>query len=297
MGAFLSPKNIVPQDQSTVTVPTTDHVWRVLAGGQVYGPLVGCAQEFALKARAFHWPLEFPDIMAAGGFDAVLGNPPWERIKVQEQEFFAAREPEISQAPNASARGQKIALLKQAVSGTRERALYDEFETAKRIAEAASVFARESGRFPLTGRGDVNTYALFAELFANLVSSRGRAGVIVPSSTGIAFDDTTRHFFKSLVDRGRLICLFSFYEVRRWFKATDDRKPFCLLTIGSSRGQAEFAFDIRAVSELSLRERRFTLSAEAIAHLNPNTKTAPVFRARADADLTTRRFMQGFQSS
>jgi hypothetical protein len=286
VGAFLSPKNIVPQEQSTVTVPTTDHVWRVLAGGQAYGPLVGSAQEFALKARAFHWPLEFPDIMAAGGFDAVLGNPPWERIKVQEQEFFAAREPEISQAPNASARGQKIALLKEAASGSRERALYDEFETAKRIAEAASVFARESGRFPLTGRGDVNTYALFAELFGNLVNSRGRAGVIVP--TGIAFDDTTRHFFKNLVDNHRLISLFSFYEVRRWFKATDDRKPFCLLTMGSGRGEAEFAFDLRALAELSLRDRRFTLSAEAIAHINPNTKTAAVFRARADADLTSK---------
>lgn len=286
--AFLSPKTTVPQDSNTVTVPTTDHVWRVLSGGQVYGPLVGTAQEFAIKARVFHWPLEFPDIMASGGFDIVLGNPPWERIKVQEQEFFAAREPEISQAPNASARGQMIALLKAATSGTRERALYDEFETAKRISEAASVFAREGDRFPLTGRGDVNTYALFAELFSSVVRPHGRAGVIVP--TGIAFDETTRHFFNSLVDNRRLISLFSFYEVRRWFKATDDRKPFCLLTMGSNKGEAEFAFNVRALAELALRERRFTLSADAIAHLNPNTKTAPVFRSRADADLTTRMY-------
>ena len=59
-----------------------------------------------MTARAFHWPLEFPDVMAAGGFDVVLGNPPWERIKLQEQEFFASRDPEIAQAPNAAARGQ-----------------------------------------------------------------------------------------------------------------------------------------------------------------------------------------------
>ena len=117
--------------------------------------------------------------MAAGGFDVVLGNPPWERIKLQEQEFFAAREPEIAEAPNAAARGRLIAKLKDAEPGTRERALYEEFEAAKRAAEASSVFARvaaeDGGRFPLTGRGDVNTYALFAELFASLaVQARAR---------------------------------------------------------------------------------------------------------------------------
>jgi hypothetical protein len=60
---------------------------------------------------------------------------------------------------------------------------------------------------------DVNTYSLFAELFATVVSAQGRASVIVP--TGIAFDDTTRHFFNWLVDTSRLISLLSFFEVRR----------------------------------------------------------------------------------
>src|SRR5205807_6534334 len=138
----------------------------------------------------------------AGGFNVVLGNPPWERIKLLEQEFFAARDPEIVSAPNASARGRMIANLRQSEPGTRERALYDEFEIAERIAQASSVFARlpqeDGGRFPLTGRGNVNTYALFAELFANLAGPRGRAGVIVP--TGIATDATTAPFFASLVE-------------------------------------------------------------------------------------------------
>src|SRR6201993_2112488 len=113
----------------------------------------------SLPAR-HHWPLEYSDITAAGGFDVVLGNPPWERIKLQEQEFFAAREPEIVEAPNAAARSRLLKALKDAAAGTRDRALYKEFEAAKRIAEATSVFARlpgdERGRFPLSGRGDVN---------------------------------------------------------------------------------------------------------------------------------------------
>ena len=74
----------------------------------VYGPRVGRIQQLADAANPFHWPLEFPDIMEKGGFDVVLGNPPWERIKIQEQEFFASREPEIAEAPNAAARGRMI---------------------------------------------------------------------------------------------------------------------------------------------------------------------------------------------
>jgi hypothetical protein len=213
IAAFLTPKNGgVPANRNAVTIPTTAHIWEALAGRTIYGPLVSRAQDLAAKERAFHWPLEFPDVMESGGFDVVLGNPPWERIKLQEQEFFASRDPEIATAPNAAARAKLVAKLKDAATGTRERALYQEFEVSKRMAEASSVFARveaeESGRFPLTGRGDVNTYALFAELFASIASKRGRAGVIVP--TGIATDATTAPFFSSLLNEKRLFSLHDF---------------------------------------------------------------------------------------
>ena len=121
--------------------------------------------------------------------------------------------------PTPPPAGRLIAKLKDAEPGTRERALYDEFEAARRSAEAASSFARvpgdEGGRFALTGRGDVNTYALFAELFANLVSSRGRAGVIVP--TGIATDATTAPFFAALIEGKRLAKLIDFENRKRIF--------------------------------------------------------------------------------
>ncbi len=267
-------------------VPTTGDVWRALADKQVHPPLVARATEVSRTARAFHWPLEFPDVMASGGFDVVLGNPPWERIKLQEQEFFAALDPEIATAPNADARRKLIAALAKAAPGTRERALSDAFETAKRLAEASSVFARESERFPLTGRGDVNTYALFAEHFANLASPRGRAGVIVP--TGIATDATTAPFFAALIDGKRLARLVDFENRAGIFPAIDSRIKFSLLTIGRAIGAAEFAFFLTDTAQWADPRRRFILSPEDIARINPNTKTAPVFRTRADAELTAK---------
>jgi len=289
--AFLMPKTGgVPVNRQTVTIPTTAHVWDALASRTVYGPLVGRAQDLAGQAHAFHWPLEFPDVMAAGGFDVVLGNPPWERIKLEEQEFFAARDPEIVEAPNAAARGRLIEKRKQAEPGTRERAIYDEFEAAKRIAEASSEFARvpkgDSGRFPLTGRGNVNTYALFAELFANLTGPRGRAGVIVP--TGIATDSTTAPFFASLVEGKRLAQLTDFENRERVFPAIDSRIKFSLLIMGRDVIRPGFTFFLTDPSQVNEAERRFTLSAADIARINPNTKTAAVFRSRTDAELTAR---------
>jgi hypothetical protein len=296
VAAFLVPKTGgEPADRNTVTIPTTAHVWAALTGHTIYGPLVGRAQEVAGAAHAFHWPLEFPDVIAADGFDVVLGNPPWERVKLQDKEFFAPRDPEIANAPNAAARRKLInTKLKQAEPGTRESRLYEEFETAKRIAEAASVFARvakaDYGRFPLTGRGDVNTYALFAEDFANLASKRGRAGIVVPA--GILTDDTFKSFFQYLTDHSKLVSAFGFSEIRRWFPETDDRKPFCLLCVGDTEKLPRFIFGIDEIGELSNAERSFTLSADEIARINPNTKTAPVFRSRADANLTAKIYRQ-----
>ena len=56
--------------------------------------------------KFFHWPLEFPEVFAAGGFDVLLSNPPWERVKLQEQEFFAVHDARIANAANKAERGE-----------------------------------------------------------------------------------------------------------------------------------------------------------------------------------------------
>ncbi|MFZ4647741.1 MAG: Eco57I restriction-modification methylase domain-containing protein, partial [Gemmataceae bacterium] len=108
----------------------------------------------------FHWDVMFPTVFEKGGFDCVLGNPPWERVKLQEQEYFAASgRIDIAEARNASVRKKLIEAL-----ALEDPRAYATFMEARRAAEAESHFARHSQKFPLCGRGDVNTYALFAEL-------------------------------------------------------------------------------------------------------------------------------------
>jgi hypothetical protein len=240
--------------------------------------------EQAREAYALmHWHVAFPDVWERGGFDVVLGNPPWERVKLQEKEFFAARSPDIASAPNKAVRDRLIRAL-----ADDNPALLAAFEAAKREAEGASHLIRASGRYPLCGRGDVNTYAVFAELMRSAVGPTGRAGVIVP--TGIATDDTTKLFFQEITGAQSLANLYDFENRAGLFPAIDSRMKFCLLTLaGPSRrveSGATFVFFAHRVEDLDDQERRFTLTAEEIALLNPNTRTCPVFRTRRDAELT-----------
>ncbi|MET7972437.1 DNA methyltransferase [Streptomyces mirabilis] len=244
----------------------------------------------------FHWHLEFPGVFAvpesgarvqpgtgwAGGFDAVVGNPPWERVKLQEQEFFAQRSPEIAEAKNAAARKKLIAALSDDPDGMH---LFAEFGAAKRRAEGESHFLRMSNRFPLTGRGDINTYAVFAEADRTLTGPRGRTGVIVP--TGIATDATTQFFFKDLVTKGHLVALYGFENEEKVFPGVDHRVNFalfCMTGSGSPDAPISIAFRVRQVAQIS--ERAYTLTGRDIQLLNPNTGTCPVFRSRRDAEIT-----------
>lgn len=276
--AFLLPKTGgAPTSRGSSTIPTTSDVWQAMDDGQVWGPLIG-RSEAAEGSRAFHWPLEFPDIMQRGGFDVVLGNPPWEVMQLGEEEYFATCRPEIA-ALSGAARKRAIAALEQ-----NDPELFGEFARDKRQFEAGNEFARASGRFDLTARGKVNTYSLFAELFANL--ARARAGVIVP--TGIATDATTAPFFAHLVAEKRLARLVDFENSKPIFPSVHRSFKFALLTFGRDEAQAHFAFFLTEPAQLAELERNFTLSPTDIAAINPNTRTAPVFRSRADAELTAK---------
>jgi len=261
------------------------------AGG---GSPAGVVGELAERYRFFHFHLAFPDVFLGdasaadaaaqgGGFDLVLGNPPWERVKLQEKEFFAVRDPRIAAAPNKAARERLIAAL-----ADEDPALRAAFDAAKRESEGASHLLRQSGRYPLCGRGDVNTFAVFAELMRTTIGSRGRVGAIVP--TGIATDDTTKLFFQDLVARESIVSLYDFENRERTFPAVDSRVKFCLLTLtGTAQPSSEgatYLFFATRPEHLDDPERRFTLTAADIELLNPNTRTCPIFRSRRDAELT-----------
>jgi hypothetical protein len=243
------------------------------------------ARDLHERLRFFHWPLEFPEVFSRGGFDVVLSNPPWELLELEEQEFFATRVPKIAQAPNAAARKALIEKLRDTDPST-----WLEYSRAMHDTDALRKFLRSSNRYPLTSSGRNNSYSIFAELFTELVRPDGRVGAVLP--TGIATDDTKKAFFGSLATSGRLASLFDFENREGLFPAVDSRQKFCLITMRGARaaasGPADFAFFLTRAAQLRDQARTFPLRPEDFARINPNTRTCPIFRTRADADLTRR---------
>lgn len=274
--AFFTPLT----QQNLQLLPTTAALTQLLRGNSSTLIVVDAANKLLQEKNFFHWCLEFPEVFEAGGFDCVLGNPPWERIKLQEKEFFASHSAEIANAANKAAREK---LIKQLPKTNPE--LAQAFGNAKHDAKAQSKFIRESERFEHTAVGDINTYAVFAETMKNLISPNGRIGVIVP--TGIATDDTCKKFFGDLTQKQAIASLYDFENREKLFADVDIRMKFSLLSIGGKPiKQGNFSFFLTQPRQVDNQERVFQLSPQDIALLNPNTLTCPVFRTRADAEIT-----------
>ena len=254
-----------------------------------FARLFAQARALMEEERFLNWQVAFPGIWQdwegptlRGGFDAVIGNPPWDRIKLQQVEWFAARRPEIAKAQRAADRKKMIAALEKAADP-----LAKEFAEASERAVFAAHMARASGDYPLLSGGDVNLYSLFVERAMTLVNPHGMVGLLTPS--GIASDKTAAKFFKGVATEGRLRALYDFENKKVFFPDVHASFKFCVFVASSSPSgkPAKCAFYLHNVAELDDPKRCFPLTAQDFALVNPNTGTAPIFRSRRDAELTT----------
>lgn len=243
--------------------------------------IVDIVNKLAQEKHFFHWCLEFPEVFEKGGFDCVLGNPPWEKIQVEEQPFFANRDSTISKA-TGSKRKELIKVLKQ-----KNPILYSEFQCYKKEVELVDKFIKCSNRYTLTGNGKMNTYASFSELAYSLLSPQARCGVIVP--LGIATDDNNKTFFATTIKENRLLSFFGFENESLIFSEVHHAFKFAILVLSGKQIKSkliDFAFYCRRVNDLTNETRRYTLSSNDIFALNPNTVTSPIFRTSIDVKLT-----------
>lgn len=291
IGAFLVTKSCI------TAVPTTGLIDDFLHGvADSEHPAVIAAQQACRQADVFHWHLAFPEVFQNGGFDCVLGNPPWERAKIQEKEWFANRCEAVAKASNAAARKRLIdALGKGELPGMEPAAqvnLHAEFHQALHLAGACSLFfhvgAKDGGRYPLSGVGDVNMYALFAETNYTLKAEAGRAGFIVP--TGIATDAATSAFFGNLVEEKAISSLYDF-ENKELFPAVHKSYKISILTLAPS-DTISVACYMTHPKQLEDKRRIAHLSIEDFAGINPNTGTCPLFRCEADAALAVKLYQK-----
>ena len=272
-----------PDEQTLERLDAENPIWPALR------QLLSEARTIADRETVLHWEVAFPGVWQGwqeadpqGGFDAVIGNPPWDRIKLQEVEWFATRYPPLALAPTAAARKEGIQHLRHT-----QPTLAGEYDEAKERADKLGHLVRSSGHYPLLSGGDVNLYSLFIERAMSLVKPRGMVGLLTPS--GIYADKTAADFFKSISTAGRTVGLFDFENRKIFFKDIHASFKFCVLIFGGEKRQfpeTECAFFLHDTATINDPERCFPLSPDDFARVNPNTGTAPIFRTRRDADIT-----------
>lgn len=244
------------------------------------------------EERFLNWEVAFPgvwrdwDAERSGGFDAVIGNPPWDVMEFEDVPWFEARNREVALATSTPARDALVRNLRAA-----GHPLWLEFVQANDRMDEAARMARSGYEWLNTGK--LNLYKLFVERSVKLVNKDGLVGLLVPS--GICLDKYSAKFFSKVATAGNVKALFDFenrrtrYDESDFFDSVDSRFKFCAFVMAPGRRfeGTECGFFLQAAEEVDDPERTYVLNAADFARVNPNTGTAPTFRFQRDAQIVT----------
>ncbi len=259
--------------------------------GARFASILERIQTLMSEVPFLNWQVAFPGVWRewesnnlVGGFDAVIGNPPWDLIKLQQVEWFAARRPEIAFVQRAADREKLIEELR-----VNNDPLFDDFVVASELAESTARIARRGGEYPLLSSGDINIYSLFVERALRLIDDRGMMGFVTP--IGIGADKNSAVFFSSIVDAKRLKAFIGFENHRRWLfeSVHSEDQPTILVVGGEDYNFDTFKYAVR-LREMpaDYGEALARMSSDACRRFNPNTGTVPIIRNTASIPVLER---------
>lgn len=267
--------------ESSASGITNGHLIDLASDRPLPADLAAEVDRLSAQHQFFHWHLAFPDVFVRGGFDCVLGNPPWERTAFEEVPYFSSLVPEIAAAPTTAIRRELIAQLEITAPD-----IYQKFYDDRRKIAAEDAFFSTSAHYPLSSSGRTNTFALFADLASGLTKPSGYVGLVIP--TAIATDAPMQEFWGSLVRDKRVVSLYDFENRGIWFPSVHGSYKFALLTMTGSSGHAgaaRYAFFLDTIEDLQAPARVFHMTPDELSCVNPYTRQPPTCRSRADFEL------------
>jgi hypothetical protein len=279
--AFFLPKT----QASRSKVPTSEHLLLLQSGQEIPGDLELAVEQAAKDFRFFHWHLRFGEVLEKGGFDCVLGNPPWETMSPNVKQWFSTYDAGIKFATPQEQEQIKEHLLKnELISG-----LWNRHCTQ---LSSASEYIKNSKRFRLfapgnLGKGSMNMYRFIVETgIALTTNDKSSIGLIVPDH--LYLGTSSFAIRRSLIEeRGdlRLLCFENKSEC--WFQGIDSRAKFCLLTsISSPRSLDIYAeFGITTLDELRTRNIQKALPGWLIKEVGGEAEAIPELRSTYDIEV------------
>jgi hypothetical protein len=238
-------------------------------------PLLYIAQEkemdkkvdcFALK-RIYAKEMGLNITEYLNGFDMVIGNPPWEKVRFEERKFFKSIKPEISLLSKKDQRRKLIIKLEKL-----EPDLYDWYKLVSKDYEEAKQLIKNNPLLKHSLHGELNTYILFTELAYGILSVRGIATLIV--KTALITSPGNRKLFNYFLDNNNIYSIFLFENKNKIFNI-DSREKFCVVTIGSAcKKEFELIAGIYNPEEMFSLTKRL-VDKQTISIINPLTNMLP----------------------
>ncbi len=273
------------------TVPTSGTLWEWLRGIQPFGPLFGQAIDATRSARAFHWPLEFPDVMARGGFDLVLGNPPWDTMSPDFKEFFSVYDPNVRHLSPGEQKTAYAELLSDPIVAEKWDKHCNDLYTAVH-------FIKSSDRYRLfapgnLGKGDFNVYRMFVETALAVTREGCVAAQFVPE--GLYNGANATAIRKELFSAFCLERLAGFENTKGiWFPSIDTRMKFCLYVAWKGGETVRFPASFRVNTLEKLQEfvsgRGLMVPVELVAEFSPEAMAVMEFAAQSEIDVCTKMY-------
>jgi len=278
----------IKKDSLERRYPTNELLYLIESGHSIDKDLDKAITELAEEYKFFHWHLEFPEVFEKGGFDCILGNPPWEKINLEDKEFFSSSRPEISSITNASKRNAEILKLKSL-----EPELYSEYLYALDKANKEINYFRNSYAYEYSNVGLLNTYPLFTEKSYKIINDQSRIGLILLS--GFFSDDTSSKLFRKLHNDGSIIQILDFENRKKIFQNIDIRMRFCLVTLRKGNKLDSFigAFYVKDFDELENKNRYLNINNEHIELINPNNMVCPSYKDQRELDINLKIYRKG----
>jgi hypothetical protein len=189
--------------------------------------LVDRAQSESRTRSFLHWPLAFPEVFHPSsernpGFDAVIGNPPWDEITVERLGFLALHDPGLRGISSRTEQEQRIADLL-----VRYPDLEAEFRLMQLELEVQRSFFKPENGYEIQGAGDLDLYELFCERYQTLTREGGRIGVVQPRSTFLA--EGSQAFRRWLYSRTAVERIDFLLNKARWAFDMEPRYTVALL--------------------------------------------------------------------
>jgi hypothetical protein len=247
-----------------------------------------------LKTRYhfFHWSIAFPQVFARGGFDLVLGNPPWDTLSPDAKEFFARWEPQIRE----QTRDEQASTIEALVANPQ---IAEEWQAYRRRLFTWVHFLKRSRRFTLyargnLGKGDFNIYRMFVEAALTMARNGGYAAQVVPD--GLYSGANTAAIRQTMLEGHALDPLLGFENAAGvWFPGVHRSQKLCLY---AARRTAEAVpsirarFGIRTHADLTaaLRGELLRIPVDLIREFSPDALAIMEFGDQRDIDIASKMY-------